>query len=95
MKIQLKHFIKAGFIPAFFFKIRPIMNLTKDDILTFFSKEYGKEECDQTCPFVEECNSILAKTSGRDTLCDVFGVSNGESSEVEVDEESEDEDDYF
>ena len=50
------------------------MNLTKDDILTFFSKEYGKEECDQTCPFVEECNSILAKTSGRDTLCGVFGV---------------------
>ena len=56
------------------------MNLTKDDILTFFSKEYGKEECDQTCPFVEECNSILAKTSGRDTLCDVLGVSNGVSS---------------
>ena len=71
------------------------MNLTKDDILTFFSKEYGKEECDQSCPFVEECNSILAKTSGRDTLCDVLGVSIGVSSEVEVDEESEDEDDYF
>lgn len=71
------------------------MNLTKDDILAFFSDEYSKEECDQTCPFVEECNGILAKTSGRDTLCDVLNVSNGESSVVEVDEESEDEDDYY
>ncbi len=79
----------------FYLKNRQSMNLTKDDILDFFSDEYSKEECDQTCPFVEECNGILAKTSGRDTLCDVLGVSNGESSVVEVDEESEDEDDYY
>ena len=79
----------------FYLKNQPTMDLTKDDILDFFSKEYSKEECDQTCPFVEECNGILAKTSGRDTLCDVLNVSNGESSVVEVDEDSEDEDDYF
>jgi|GEM_PF-1031679 hypothetical protein len=85
---------QALYLP-FYLKNRPTMILTKDDILDFFNNEYSKEECDQTCPFVEECNSILAKTSGRDTLCDVLGVSNGVSSEVEVDEESEDEDDYF
>jgi len=85
---------QALYLP-FYLKNRQTMNLTKDDILDFFSKEYSKDECDQTCPFEEECNSILAKTSGRDTLCDVLGVSNGVSSKVEVDEESEDEDDYF
>ncbi len=69
--------------------------LTKEDILLFFKIEYSKENCDQSCPFVEECNNILAKTSGRDTLCDILGVSNGESSVVEVDDASEDEDDYF
>lgn len=69
--------------------------LTKEDILFFFKIEYSKEECDKTCPFVEECNNILAKTSGRDTLCDVLGISNGESSVVEVDDEAEDDDDYF
>ncbi|MBQ0156059.1 MAG: hypothetical protein KBT22_05735 [Bacteroidales bacterium] len=69
--------------------------LTKEIILSFFTQEYSKEECDKTCPFVEGCNNILAKTSGRDTLCDILGVSNGESSVVEVDEESEDDDDYF
>lgn len=69
--------------------------LTKEIIMSFFAQEYSKEECDKSCPFVEECNNILAKTSGRDTLCDILGISNGESSVVEVDEESEDDDDYF
>ncbi len=80
------------YLPFFVYKL---MNLTKETILSFFAQEYSKEECDKTCPFVEECNNILAKTSGRDTLCDILGVSNGESSVVDVDEESEDDDDYF
>lgn len=80
------------YLPFFVYKL---MNLTKEIILSFFAQEYSKEECDKTCPFVEECNNILTKTSGRDTLCDILGVSNGESSVVEVDEESEDDDDYF
>ena len=70
------------------------MILTKDDILAFFSKEYSKEECDQTCPFVEECNKILVATQGKDTLCDVLGASDLSDATI-ADEDSDDDDDYY
>lgn len=68
--------------------------MTKEDILRFFEEEYSKEECDKSCPFVEECNKILVATQGKDTLCDVLGVASPTDATI-TDEESEDDDDYF
>lgn len=49
-------------------------NLSKRDIQNWFARQNEKDDCDESCPFLEECNIILSLTSEEKTLCSIMGV---------------------
>lgn len=49
-------------------------DLSKHDIQKWFASQNKKDDCDESCPFLEECKYILSLTSDDKTLCEIMGV---------------------
>lgn len=53
-------------------------DLSKRDIQKWFAHQNKMDDCDESCPFLEECNYILSLTSDEKTLCNIMGVEDNE-----------------
>lgn len=49
-------------------------DMKKEDVLNFFHRLSEVEDCNESCPFVEECDKVMALSNEETSLCDILGV---------------------
>lgn len=49
-------------------------DMSKKDIKEWFATQNAKDNCDESCPFVEECNRIISLSDEDATLCNILGI---------------------
>lgn len=47
-------------------------DLSKHDIQKWFASQNQKDDCDESCPFLEECNRVLALSNDELCLCNII-----------------------